>query len=132
MNMLPTAAPLRTLTVVSIAALAVLSLLWELWLAPARPGGSLLALKALPLLAALPAIRRGHIKAYQWWSMLILLYVCEGVVRGMSDATSISRTLGWIEFALAASAFGLIILCVRAMQAAPAASGQPGSEPGRS
>ncbi len=87
MNMSPTAAPLRTLTVVSIAALAVLSLLWELWLAPARPGGSLLALKAVPLLAALPAIRRGHIKAYQWWSMLILLYVCEGVVRGMSDAT---------------------------------------------
>lgn len=132
MNMTPSAVRLRTLSFISIAALAVLSLLWELWLAPARPGGSLLALKAVPLLAALPAIRRGHIKAYQWWSMLILLYVCEGVVRGMSDATSISRTLGWIEFALAASAFGLIILSVRAMQAASEASSQAGSEPGRS
>ena len=124
MDMPTSAARLRNVTFASIAALAALSLAWELWLAPARPGGSLLALKAVPLLAALPAIRRGHVKAYQWWSMLILLYVCEGVVRGMSDATAMSRSLGWIEFVLASGAFGLIILCVRAMQAESESSSQ--------
>jgi hypothetical protein len=30
------------------------------------------------------------------WSMLILVYLCEGVVRGMSDGGR-SSVLGWIE-----------------------------------
>jgi uncharacterized membrane protein len=129
MDMPTSAARLRNFTLASITVLAALLLAWELWLAPARPGGSLLALKAVPLLAVLPAIRRGQVKAYQWWSMLILLYVCEGVVRGMSDATAMSRWLGWIEFVLASGAFGLIILCVRAMQAESEPSNQARSDP---
>ena len=40
---------LRALAAAALIALIVLSLAWELWLAPLRPGGSLLALKALPL-----------------------------------------------------------------------------------
>jgi hypothetical protein len=43
---------LRALAAAALVALIVLALAWELWLAPLRPGGSLLALKALPL--ALP------------------------------------------------------------------------------
>jgi uncharacterized membrane protein len=39
----------RWVAVASLLGLIVLALAWELWLAPLRPGGSWLALKALPL-----------------------------------------------------------------------------------
>jgi uncharacterized membrane protein len=84
-------------------------LAWELWLAPAREGGSMLALKALPLLIALPGFARGKVRAYQWWSMLILVYLCEGVVRGMTDLSSVGRALGWAEVALSTLTWGAII-----------------------
>jgi uncharacterized membrane protein len=94
-------------------ALAVLCAAWETLLAPLRPGGSMLVLKALPLVFALPLLRHGHVRTFQWWSMLILFYLCEGVVRGMSDGGR-SAVLGWIEAALAAAAFVAIIAYVRA------------------
>ena len=43
----------------SLVALLFLCLAWELWLAPLRAGGSMLALKALPLLLPLFGILRG-------------------------------------------------------------------------
>ena len=60
-------------------------------------------------------------RAFQWWSMAILLYLCEGVVRGMSDATATSRTLGWIEAALAAATYAAILMHVRAARTAAGA-----------
>ena len=45
----PLVATSRILAVGSLLGLIVLSLAWELWLAPLRPGGTWLALKALPL-----------------------------------------------------------------------------------
>lgn len=113
---------LRLACTALVAALAALCVAWELWLAPLRPGGSMLVLKAVPLALALPALHRGRVRAYQWWSMLILLYLCEGLVRGMSDATATSRVLGWIEAGLAAAAYGTILAYVRAVRAAGAAS----------
>jgi len=65
----------------SLIALLVLCVLWEGWLAPVRPGGSWLTLKALPLLLPLFGILRGRRYTYQWTSMLSLLYVTEGVLR---------------------------------------------------
>lgn len=121
----------RRLVVAGVAALAVLAVAWETWLAPLRPGGSLLVLKALPLLAALPSLARGRVRAFQWWSMAILLYLCEGVVRGMSDPTATSRALGWIEAALAAATFAAILLHVRGVRTANAA-GTPAAGPGGS
>lgn len=118
MSARPSISSARTLVLAGITALLLLSLAWELWLAPLRPGGSLLALKALPLAAALPALARGRLRAYQWWSMLILLYLCEGVVRGMSDATATGRALGWIEAVLAAVVYGAILAHVRGLQRA--------------
>jgi uncharacterized membrane protein len=108
----------RRLVVAGVAALAALAVAWEMWLAPQRAGGSLLVLKALPLLAALPALARGRVRAFQWWSMAILLYLCEGVVRGMSDSTATSRTLGWIEAVLASATYAAILVHVRAARAA--------------
>lgn len=69
----------------SLIALIFLGLAWELWLAPLRPGGSLLALKVLPLMAPLFGILRGRAYTYQWSSMLVLAYVAEGAVRAWSD-----------------------------------------------
>ncbi|EKS9843915.1 DUF2069 domain-containing protein, partial [Burkholderia cepacia] len=81
-----------------------LSLAWELWLAPLRPGGSALMLKAVPLALALPGVWRRNIYTMQWASMLILVYLAEGIVRGMSDR-GLSATLGWCEAALAVGFF---------------------------
>lgn len=83
----------------ALVALIVLTLAWERWLAPLRPGGSALVLKALPLAAALPGVLRRRLYTLQWASMLILLYFAEGIVRGMSDAGR-SAVLGWLETAL--------------------------------
>lgn len=69
-----------------LLALALLELLWELWLAPLKPGGSWLALKALPLLAFTPAVARGRVRARQWISLLLPWYAAEGVVRAFSDS----------------------------------------------
>src|SRR6266702_327308 len=84
----------------SLIALIVLSLAWELWLAPLRPGGSALALKAIPLLFALRGMLRRSVYTLQWASMLVLLYLAEGIVRGMTDG-GLSARLGWLEALLA-------------------------------
>jgi uncharacterized membrane protein len=84
----------------ALLALIVLSVVWEWWLAPLRPGGSALVLKAVPLLLALPGVWRHRLYTLQWASMLILLYFAEGIVRGWSDR-GLSARLGWLEAALA-------------------------------
>jgi len=50
----------RWLAVGSLLGLIVLSLVWELWAAPLRPGGSLLALKALPLCVPLAGLLKNR------------------------------------------------------------------------
>lgn len=86
--------------IVSLIGLIFLGTAWELWLAPLRPGGTMLVLKVLPLLAALFGILRGKRYTYQWSSMVSLLYFMEGVVRAMSDK-GFSATLAKFEIALA-------------------------------
>ena len=71
----------RWLAVGSLAALIVLCLAWELWLAPVRPGGSWLALKALPLAVPLAGLLKRRMYTYRWVSLLVWLYFTEGVVR---------------------------------------------------
>ncbi|MCY7389783.1 MAG: DUF2069 domain-containing protein, partial [Burkholderiales bacterium] len=65
--------------------LITLCLVWEIALAPLRPGGSWLMLKAVPLLLPLFGILRGKRYTYQWSSMFVLFYFIEGVVRAWSD-----------------------------------------------
>jgi uncharacterized membrane protein len=110
---------LRLACVISLLALTLLCVLWETVLAPVRPGGSWLLLKALPLALPLRGIVRGNLYTYQWASMLILLYVMEGAVRLMSDTGSLSASLAGVELALSLMFFGCAILYVRpAKQAA--------------
>ena len=94
----------------SLIGLIFLGLAWELWLAPLRPGGSLLALKVLPLLAPLFGILRGRAYTYQWSCMLILAYFAEGAVRawadhGLSAQLALAQTLLTVVFFIAAIAY---------------------------
>ena len=86
---LPTAAPFvigaRRVAVATLLALIALSLSWELFLAPLRPGGSWLALKALPLCIPLAGFLKNRMYTYRWVSLMIWLYFTEGVVRAWSD-----------------------------------------------
>jgi uncharacterized membrane protein len=100
-----------------LLALIVLSVSWELRLAPLRPGGSALVLKALPLVAVLPGLLRGKVYTLQWSSMLILAYFAEGVVRGASDPGR-GAMLGWIEAALALGYFACVLAYVAPLKRA--------------
>ena len=79
--------------------LIALAVLWETWLAPLRPGGSWLALKALPLALALRGLLRADPYTMQWALLLSLLYVVEGTVRIFDPAPV--NLLATIEIALA-------------------------------
>jgi uncharacterized membrane protein len=83
----------------SLVALIFLCMAWELWLAPLRPGGSLIALKALPLAFPVPGILAGRRYTYQWASMLILAYFAEGVTRAWSER-GVSQALAGAEIVL--------------------------------
>lgn len=75
----------RRLTVASLFGLILLGLAWELWLAPVRPGGSWLALKVLPLCLPLAGLLKNRMYTYRWLSLLVWLYVLEGLVRATSE-----------------------------------------------
>lgn len=75
----------RWLAVGSLAALIILGLAWEMWLAPLRPGGSLLALKVLPLCFPLAGLLKNRMYTYRWLSLMVWLYFTEGAVRAWSD-----------------------------------------------
>jgi len=100
----------------SLAGLILLCLAWELWLAPLRPGGSLLALKALPLALPLTGILRGRRYTYQWSSMLILAYFAEGVTRAWSERGT-SQALALAEIILSLLFFAAAVSYARATQA---------------
>ena len=97
-------------------ALLALCLAWELWLAPLRPGGSLMALKALPLALPLGGVFLGKRYTYQWSSLLILAYFAEGVTRGWSDS-GLSQKMAWLEIALSLLFFAAAVSYAHATQA---------------
>jgi uncharacterized membrane protein len=75
----------RFLAVGSLLGLIVLSLAWELWLAPLRPGGSWLVLKALPLCLPLAGLLKNRMYTYRWVTLVVWLYFAEGVIRWNGD-----------------------------------------------
>ena len=100
----------------TLVALIALCLTWELWLAPLRPGGSFLALKALPLCLPLSGILKRRRYTFQWSSMMILAYFAEGVVRAWSD-TGLSQGLAFAEAALSAVYFAAAVAYARLTRA---------------
>lgn len=111
----PAVALTRWLSVGSLIGLIVLGLAWEMVLAPVRPGGSLLALKVLPLCIPLAGLLKNRMYTYRWVSLVVWLYFTEGVVRGWSDAPP-SQWLAWGEVALCLVLFTACTLHVRLRQ----------------
>jgi hypothetical protein len=68
------------------------------------PGGSLLALKVLPLCIPLAGILKNRMYTYRWVSLLVWLYFTEGVVRAWSDRAP-GNYLAFIEVLLCLTLF---------------------------
>ena len=106
----------RRVALASLFALLLLCVAWELWLAPLRPGGSLLALKAAPLALPLAGVHAGRRYTYQWSSLLVLAYLAEGVVRAWSE-NGISRALAVTEIVLSLVSFASLVSYARLTRA---------------
>ena len=102
----------RALAVSSLIGLILLSLLWELWLAPLRPGGSWLVLKALPLCIPLAGLLKNRMYTYRWVSLVVWLYFAEGVIRLQGDAWP-SNAFAAVEILLCLMLFTASALHVR-------------------
>jgi uncharacterized membrane protein len=99
--------------VTSLVILCIWLLAWEIVVAPLHPGGSLLALKALPLLLPLRGVIKRDLYTLQWSSMVILIYFVEGAVRAWSDKTEISRLMALGEVLLVCAYFVFALLYLR-------------------
>lgn len=113
MNTPELSSPLRWGAFVSLVLLILLGVAWELWLTPQARGSAFMALKVLPLLLPLRGVFKGNLYTMQWASMLVLLYLMEGVVRVYSDIEPLSAALGGAEAALALVFYLCAILYVR-------------------
>ena len=100
----------RLLALACLLALITLCLAWELWLAPT--GRGTLALKALPLVLALPGLLAWRLYTFRWLSLVIWLYVAEGAVRASSDR-GLGAPLALIEVLLCLVLFAACAAHVR-------------------
>ena len=115
----------RRIAVASLLALIALCLAWELFLAPLRPGGSWLALKALPLCIPLAGFLKNRMYTYRWVSLLVWLYFTEGVVRAWSDAPP-GNWLALLEVLLCLVLFTACTVHIRArLRSAPPSPAAP-------
>jgi uncharacterized membrane protein len=96
---------------VILLALIALCLAWETVLAPLHAGGTWMPLKVLPLMAALFGILKGKRYTYQWMSMLILLYMTEGVVRAWDKG--LGGQLAMVEAVLSVVFFVVVVAYAR-------------------
>ena len=109
----------RWLAVASLTGLIALGLAWEMWLAPIRPGGSLLALKVLPLVLPLAGVLKNRMYTYRWLSLFVWIYFTEGVVRAWSDSAP-GNYLAMVEIGLCLLLFVACALHVRVRLKKPA------------
>ena len=103
---------IRWTAAASLTGLIVLGVAWEMVLAPVRPGGSLLALKVLPLILPLAGVMKNRMYTYRWLSLLVWLYFTEGAVRAWSDKPP-SNYLAMIEVVLCLVLFAACSLHVK-------------------
>jgi uncharacterized membrane protein len=111
----------RRLAAAALAALALLEILWELWLAPIRPGGSLLALKGVPLVLLWPGLARGKLRAAQWAALLLPWYFAEGLVRGINESGR-HAVCAFTASALGLAALAAAVAWIRSSRAARGAA----------
>lgn len=108
----------RALALGGLLALIALGLAWELWLAPTGTGT--LAIKVLPLVFCVAGLLRHRMYTFRWLSLLIWLYVLEGLVRATSEA-GLGATLAVAEIVLSLFIFGVSGFYIRRRLRAAAA-----------
>lgn len=108
----------RALALAGLLALIALGLAWELWLAPTGTGT--LAIKVLPLVFCVAGLLRHRMYTFRWLSLLIWLYVLEGLVRATSEA-GLGATLAVAEIVLSLFIFGVSGFYIRRRLRAAAA-----------
>ena len=94
------------------AALVLWLIVWETSLAPVRPGGSWLALKAVPLALLLPGLAAGRKRTRQWASLLLPFYGAEAIVRALTEPGRYA-VVATCAFALAVAAFVAVLRSFR-------------------
>jgi uncharacterized membrane protein len=87
----------RAVALASLLALIALGLAWELWLAPT--GARTWALKVVPLAFAVVGLMQFRMVTHRWLSLLVWVYVTEGLVRGVTER-GLSMTLAWLQVLL--------------------------------
>ncbi len=80
-----------------------------------RPGFVLGVVKVAVLAVVFSRVRDEHVYSMQWSSMLILLFVAEGVVRATSDAAA-TRGLGAVQAIAAGCAFAALLVYLRPLK----------------
>ena len=111
---------IRAFTVACVLIMVLLCLAWELVLAPT--GGRTLALKALPWAAALFGLMRHRMYTYRWLSLLVWLYIAEGLVRVVGREGGWVPALSMAEIVLSSLIFAACVAHVRLrLKHAPAA-----------
>ena len=103
--------PYQLLAVAAFVDLFILCVAWEWFISPLRPGGSWLILKGIPLLFAIPGIWKAKVYTMQWASMLILLYITEGLVRILENGANFWLAL--FETLIATIAFVCLLMYLK-------------------
>jgi uncharacterized membrane protein len=101
----------RAAAVALLVALILLGLAWELWLAPT--GSHALAVKVLPLALTLGGVLALRLTSYRVLTLLVWLYVVEGVVRAATER-GMAMQLAWLELLLCAALFVVCVVHIRA------------------
>ena len=118
--------PYQILALAAFIDLFILCVCWEWFLSPLRPEGSWLILKALPLLLPMRGIWKGNIYTMQWASMLILLYITEGLVRISESGWNFYLAI--LETLLATIAFICLLMYLKPIKAEAKAKNKTQSE----
>jgi uncharacterized membrane protein len=114
----------RAIVLGATLALVVLGLAWELWLAPT--GARTLAVKVLPLGLAVPGLLRHRMATFRWLSLLVWLYVLEGLLRATTEhGPAVALAIG--EVALAFVLFTAAAFYIRRRLASSAAAASTAS-----
>ena len=118
--------PYQILALAAFIDLFILCACWEWFLSPLRPEGSWLILKALPLLLPMRGIWKGNVYTMQWASMLILLYITEGLVRISESGWNFYLAI--LETLLATIAFICLLMYLKPIKAEAKAKNKAQSE----
>ncbi|MBT8524903.1 DUF2069 domain-containing protein [Polynucleobacter paneuropaeus] len=107
--------PYQLLALAAFVDLFILCVCWEWFISPLRPEGSWLILKALPLLLPMRGIWKGNVYTMQWASMLILLYITEGLIRITESGWNFYLAI--LETVLATVAFVSLLMYLKPIKA---------------